>query len=49
MWDILNKLLPPKMTDSIKGMRMYENSKGVVFDVPEFNADTITELYTGEK
>ncbi len=35
MWGILRKFLTQDVTDSIKGMRMYKDQTGAVFDVPE--------------
>lgn len=49
VWGILKRLLPQNITDAIRGMRMYNDKKGVVFDVPEEHVDTVTELYKNEK
>lgn len=49
IWGILRRLLPQKITDNIKGMRMYNNRKGAVFDVPEEDVDTVEDLYRNEK
>lgn len=49
VWGILRRLLPQNITDAIKGMRMYNDKKGAVFDVPEEMADTVIELFNNEK
>lgn len=49
IWGILRRLLPQDITDAIKGMRMYNDRKGAVFDVPEEHADRVVELYDNEK
>lgn len=49
IWGILRRLLPQNITDAIKGMRMYNDKKGAVFDVPEEMADTVMELFNNEK
>ena len=33
-WRILEQCLPNNVKDSVKGMRMSKDSKGVVFDLP---------------
>jgi hypothetical protein len=33
-WKILEKSFPPHVKDSVRGMRMRKDEKGVVFDLP---------------
>ena len=48
VWGILRRIMAQSIVDSIKGMRMYNNKKGAVFDVPEEHSDSIVELYQNE-
>ncbi len=48
VWSILRRLLPQEIVDGIRGMRMYNDRKGVVFDVPSDQSDRVTELYKNE-
>lgn len=48
VWGIIRRLLPQNINDSIKGMRMYSDKKGAVFDVPEEFADQVLELFKNE-
>ena len=49
VWGILRRLLPQDIVDSIRGMRMYNDRKGSVFDVPEEHAERVDDLYKNEK
>jgi ATP-dependent RNA helicase DDX21 len=49
VWGILRRLFPQNITDAIKGMRMFSNKMGVVFDVPEDMSDTVNDLYKNEQ
>uniref|UniRef100_A0A7S3K9M8 RNA helicase n=1 Tax=Euplotes crassus TaxID=5936 RepID=A0A7S3K9M8_EUPCR len=49
VWSILRRLLPQDIVDGIRGMRIYNDKKGVVFDVPEEHADRVDDLYNNEK
>jgi ATP-dependent RNA helicase DDX21 len=49
VWGILRRLLPQEIVDAIRGMRMYNDRKGAVFDVPEEHAGRVTDLYENEK
>lgn len=33
-WKVLERCFPPEVKDSVKGMRMSKDEKGVVFDLP---------------
>lgn len=33
-WKVLERSLPPQVKDSVKGIRMSKDEKGVVFDLP---------------
>lgn len=35
VWNILKKFLTESIVNGIRGMRMYKDQKGVVFDVPD--------------
>jgi hypothetical protein len=35
VWGILRKFLTQDIVDNIRGMRMYKDQQGAVFDVPE--------------
>jgi len=35
VWGILKRYLPEVMVNSFRGMRMFKDQKGVVFDVPD--------------
>lgn len=48
VWSILRKMFPENITDSIRGLRMYNDRKGVVFDVPEEYSERVLELYQNE-
>lgn len=49
VWGILRKLFPQDITDAIKGMRMYNDRKGAVFDIPEELVERCNDLYKNEK
>jgi ATP-dependent RNA helicase DDX21 len=49
VWGILRKLFPQDLTDGIKGMRMYNDRKGAVFDVPEDMVERCNDLYKNEQ
>lgn len=49
VWGILRRIMDQRIVDSIKGMRMYANRQGAVFDVPIEYADSIMDLYNNEK
>jgi ATP-dependent RNA helicase DDX21 len=48
VWGILRKLFPQDLTDAIKGMRMYNDRKGAVFDIPEELVERCCDLYKNE-
>lgn len=49
VWGILRRLVPENVTNEIRGMRMYNDRKGAVFDVPEEHVDRLQSLYDNEK
>ena len=45
MWGILRKFLTQDVTDSIKGMRMFKDQTGAVFDVPEDQIQKFEDVF----
>ena len=45
VWGILRKFLTQDITDSIKGMRMFKDQTGSVFDVPEDHIQRFEDVF----
>lgn len=46
VWGIMRKFLPQEVNDSIRGMRMFKDQNGAVFDVPDENLDKFEDIFT---
>jgi hypothetical protein len=46
VWNILKKFLPEAMVNSIRGMRMFKDQKGVVFDVPDEHIQRFEDVFS---
>lgn len=46
VWNILKKFLPELMVNSIRGMRMFKDQKGVVFDVPDEHIEKFEDVFS---
>ena len=44
-WSILRKVLPSNMCDEIRGMRIYKNNEGVIYDVPDDSLTRYAECF----
>ncbi len=45
VWSILRRTLPENMVTSIKGMRMFKDQTGVVFDVPDDHITRFEDIF----
>lgn len=45
VWSILRRALPEAMTQGIKGMRMFKDQTGVVFDVPDDQIQRFEDIF----
>lgn len=45
VWGVLRKFLTQDIVDSIKGMRMYKDQSGAVFDVPEEHITRFEDIF----
>jgi len=48
VWNVLRRYLPEKITSSIKGMRVFKDSAGAVFDVPAGDAERVVDIFDHE-
>ena len=46
VWSIIKKVVPDSIANSIRGMRMFKDQKGVVFDVPEEHIQRFEDIFT---
>jgi ATP-dependent RNA helicase DDX21 len=46
VWSILRRALPEAIVTSIKGMRMFKDQTGVVFDVPDEFIQRFEDVFT---
>lgn len=46
VWSILKKVVPDSIVNGIRGMRMYKDQKGVVFDVPEEHIQRFEDIFS---
>jgi hypothetical protein len=49
VWGILRKFLTQDVTDSIKGMRMFKDQTGAVFDVPEDQIQKFEDVFKRDR
>lgn len=45
VWTIMRKFLTQDINDSIRGMRVFKDQNGAVFDVPEENIDRFEDIF----
>ena len=45
VWSILRRVCPENVSNSIKGMRMYKDQTGVVFDVPDEHINRFEDIF----
>jgi hypothetical protein len=45
VWGILKRYLPDTMVNSMRGMRMFKDNKGVAFDVPDESIDKFEDTF----
>ena len=45
VWGVLRKFLTQDITDSIRGMRMFKDQQGAVFDVPEDHIQRFDDIF----
>lgn len=48
VWNVLRRYLPEKITSNIKGMRVFKDSAGAVFDVPAGDAERLVDIFEHE-
>jgi hypothetical protein len=46
VWSILKKFVPESIVNSIRGMRMFKDQKGVVFDVPDESLQRFEDIFS---
>lgn len=46
VWSILKRHVPESIVNSIRGMRMFKDQKGVAFDVPEDGIQRFEDIFS---
>lgn len=46
VWSILKRHVPETIVNGIRGMRMFKDQKGVVFDVPDESIQRFEDVFT---